>query len=115
MDDPILYTPFLDDMREWLGDDVLVPLLDCAPEALRAEMGALRVAWHRADLDEVRETGHRIKGAAGSVACRRLASMAHTFQMLDGLEDSRMLDTLHAAVEDAASAITAYSSGLKSR
>lgn len=112
-DEPILDTPYLDDMREWVGGEALITLLACAPEALKAELAILRAAWDRADLSEVRETGHRLKGAAGSVACRRLAAMGHTVQTLRGLDESHLLDMLDDAVEAALSAIAAYAEGLK--
>jgi HPt (histidine-containing phosphotransfer) domain-containing protein len=34
----------------------------------------------------VRETAHRLKGAAGSIGCRRLSDMAHRLQRMDETE-----------------------------
>lgn len=113
LDDCILDHPYLDDMREWVGDDVIATLLSSAPEALRAEIASLRAAWERADLAEIREVGHRLKGAAGSVACRRLASMGQMIQTLPDLpKDAGFLDPIADAVEEAAISIAAYVDGL---
>lgn len=103
---PLLDTPYLDDMRGWLGDDVLASLLLTAPESFAAELATIETKWRNADLREVQEAGHRLKGAAGSVACRRLSDAGQTFQMLSGLDRPAMIEDLKTEV--AAAALAEY-------
>ncbi|HSV28296.1 MAG TPA: Hpt domain-containing protein [Candidatus Omnitrophota bacterium] len=110
-DAPLLDVPYLDDMREWLGDEALAGLLATAPEQLESELAALAGHWRAGDLAAVRESGHRIKGAAGSVACRRLSALGHRVQLLDAFDEPLLADVT-AAVAAATAALAEYRAGL---
>lgn len=110
IDAPIVDLSYLEDMRQWVGDDSLIGLLATAPESFNGELAAIRAAWEIMDLQAVRETAHRLKGAAGSVGCRRLAEMANQLQkMSEGeLAERQRLDDLIEEVRTAVVEITAW-------
>jgi CheY-like chemotaxis protein len=107
---PVLDSAYLDDMRQWVGDETVLALLATAPDSLRGEFAALRAAWAAGDLHQVHETGHRMKGAAGSVGARRLAALAHAMQNLSPAEftGTLRLDGLAAALDTAMAALAAW-------
>ncbi|MBC7905794.1 MAG: response regulator [Rhodospirillaceae bacterium] len=100
---PILDVAYLEDMRQWVGDDTLVSLLATAPDSFNGELSAIGSAWERGDLNMVRETAHRLKGAAGSIGCRRLSDLAHRLQKMDEAElsEAGYLDTLTTEISAA--------------
>lgn len=105
---PVLDIAYLDDMRGWIGDDVLASLLEVAPESFAGELASIETNWQAADLREVQEAGHRLKGAAGSVACRRLSDAGQTFQLLPALDQPGVIDELRAEVAAAKAALAEY-------
>lgn len=111
-DVPVLDAAYLDDMRGWVGDEVLAELLEAAPMSLDDMIGGVRGAWENGDLAAVHEAGHRLKGGAASIACRRLAELAHRIQTITGLEDSAALTRISREAEAAKDAIAGYRAGL---
>ncbi|MEW5727904.1 MAG: Hpt domain-containing protein [Pseudomonadota bacterium] len=109
---PVLDIAYLDDMRGWVGEEVLAGLLDAAPGSLAEMIAAIQEAWAAADLGEVREAGHRLKGGASSIACRRLADIGHRIQFLAGLDDRAVLAELEAEGGEATAAIASYRAAL---
>ncbi len=107
-DTPVLDMAYLDDMRGWVGDDVLMELLKAAPPNLAAMIEAVREAWRNGDVETVREAGHRLKGGASSIACRRLADLGQAIQLLKSLDDATLLPRLDAEERAAMAAIAAY-------
>lgn len=103
---PLLDFAYLEDMRQWVGDATLLTLLATAPGSFLGEMEAIRAAWHKGDAEGVRENAHRLKGAAGSVGCRRLAALAQTLQKVGG-EELRAHALLQTLEEEVATAIAA--------
>jgi len=83
---PVLDSAYLEDMRQWVGDATLLSLLATAPESFNGELTTIRSASEAQDFQLMRETAHRLKGAAGSVGCRRLADLAHQIQRMDMAE-----------------------------
>jgi hypothetical protein len=77
---PIIDHEYLDELRHWVGQTTLVELAEIAPEVFGVEAGAVRQAWQQGDVDALREAGHRLKGVASSLACRRLASLGQFIQ-----------------------------------
>lgn len=100
---PVLDLAYLEDMRQWVGDDTLLSLLSTAPESFAGELTAIGAFWDSGDLHMVRETAHRLKGAAGSIGCRRLADMAHRLQKMEDAElvDAGHLGALNEAIDAA--------------
>ncbi len=107
---PVLDNAYLEDMRQWVGDSTLLGLLATAPDSFTGELAAIRSAWNAKDLQTVRETGHRLKGAAGSVGCRRLADLGHQFQKLEPqhLEHPDRLAALESEIDRAVAEVTAW-------
>lgn len=107
---PVLDPAYLDDMRQWVGDETLLNLLATAPDSFNTELASIRLAWNSGNAQAVRENAHRLKGAAGSVGCRRLADMAQALQkMADGdLVAIERLDTLEQEVASAIAAATCW-------
>jgi Signal transduction histidine kinase len=107
---PVVDDSYLEDMRQWVGDDTLLGLLGSAPDSFTGEMAIIRAAWECGDLDVVRETAHRLKGAAGSVGCRRLSSFAHVIQKLEAATLARrdMLEQLEDEVAAAAAQVCCW-------
>lgn len=103
---PLLDHDYLEDMRQWIGDATLLTLLATAPDSFRSEQDAIRAAWHAGQVDNVRENAHRLKGAAGSVGCRRLAALAQALQKV-AAEDLAALDLLQELEMEVAAAIAA--------
>ncbi|MCR6632298.1 MAG: response regulator [Magnetospirillum sp.] len=103
---PILDGSYLDDLRQWVGDATVLTLLASAPASFNDEMAAIRAAWSRRDPQSMRENAHRLKGAAGSVGCRRLAELAQTLQKMRDEEilAPTRLDELAGEVEAAIAA-----------
>ncbi|MBC7950655.1 MAG: response regulator [Rhodospirillaceae bacterium] len=83
---PVLDLAYLEDMRQWVGDDTLLSLLSTAPDSFSEERTAMSTGWQNGDLSMVRETAHRLKGAAGSIGCRRLSELAHRLQRMTEAE-----------------------------
>lgn len=108
---PIIDDAYLEDMRQWVGDATLLSLLATAPESFTGELAAIQAAWQSGDLAAVHETAHRLKGAAGSVGCRRLAETAHRMQKLTQAEfgEARHLDQLIAEVTTAKIEVSQWS------
>lgn len=107
---PVLDPAYLEDMRQWVGDATLVTLLTTAPDAFQEELTAIRAAWHDGNLQGVRENAHRLKGAAGSVGCRRLSDTAQTIQKItrEDLGNAGYLSQLEAEVATAVAAATQW-------
>ncbi|HLO75177.1 MAG TPA: ATP-binding protein [Magnetospirillum sp.] len=107
---PVLDDAYLEDMRQWVGDATLLSLLATAPTSFFDELQAIRAAWEAGDITGVRENAHRLKGAAGSVGCRRLAEVAQGLQKLPDadLGATGHLDQLAEAVEAALAATTTW-------
>lgn len=79
---PVLDMDYVEDMRHWVGDATVTSLMTSAPQSFTQELADLREAWHEGDIQTVREKAHRLKGAAGSVGCRRLSDLAQIIQKL---------------------------------
>lgn len=105
---PVLDHAYLEDMRQWVGEATVLALLAGAPASFDEELAAITRAWESGDKRRLRENAHRLKGAAGSVGCRRLADVAQSIQHEDGPGDRRRLDRLTAEAAAAAVAITAW-------
>lgn len=103
---PLLDHAYLEDMRQWIGDSTLLTLLSTAPDSFNGELAAIRTAWLGRMVEEVRENAHRLKGAAGSVGCRRLAAMAQDLQKVV-VEELDLPDRLHALEMEVATASAA--------
>lgn len=104
---PVIDDDYLEDMRQWVGDATLISLLETAPDSFNGEMTAIRQAWDTGDVQTIRETSHRLKGAAGSVGCRRLADLAHVIQKLTPTDVAgrQLLESLEQEVAMAAAEI----------
>lgn len=100
---PVLDLDYLEDMRQWVGDDTLLSLLSTAPASFDGELTTIGAAWDSGDIHMVRETAHRLKGAAGSIGCRRLADLAHRLQKMteEELSDRSHEDVLAQEVKAA--------------
>lgn len=107
---PVLDEAYMNDMRQWVGDGTALTLLAAAPDSFRDELQAITAAWNNGDGKSVRENAHRLKGAAGSVGCRRLAETAQILQRSDiqDLNDRQPLERLTADVTAAIAATTAW-------
>ncbi|MGE5545911.1 MAG: Hpt domain-containing protein [Solirubrobacterales bacterium] len=105
---PVIDIAYLEDMREWVGDDTLRTLIDDAPASIAAELASISQSWQADDLHAVRENGHRLKGAAGSLALRRLADLGHTVQRIDDLADGQVLGLLEDTAAEALRALADY-------
>lgn len=95
---PVLDPTYLEDMRQWVGNEALQALLATAPDSFRAELAAIQAGWTAGDLRAVRENAHRLKGAAGSVGCRRLADAAQVLQKIGAItpDGTNSLERLRA-------------------
>lgn len=107
---PVLDSAYMDDMRQWVGDATALTLLAAAPESFRDELAAITAAWGNGDEKTVRENAHRLKGAAGSIGCRRLADAAQALQKTGALNlaDRAPLDHLTQEVAAAIDAAAAW-------
>ncbi len=107
---PVLDPAYLDDLRQWVGDATALTLLAAAPESFRDELAAITAAWHGGDAKGVRENAHRLKGAAGSIGCRRLAEAAQALHKTEAIDlgDRAPLQRLTAEVAAAIDAATAW-------
>lgn len=107
---PVLDPAYLDDMRQWVGDSTVLALLAAAPQSFRDELTQITEAWQARNLRGVRENAHRLKGAAGSVGCRRLADTAQSIQKSGDadLGDPCLLQRLNTDVDAAIAATTAW-------
>lgn len=107
---PLLDQAYLEDMRQWVGDSTLLTLLATAPASFSDELAAIRAAWHGGNVDAVRENAHRLKGAAGSVGCRRLSALAQTLQRVaaEELTSPALLQELETEVAAAIAAATQW-------
>ncbi|MGE5514461.1 MAG: ATP-binding protein [Bacteroidota bacterium] len=107
---PVLDPAYLDDMRQWVGDATLLTLLATAPDSFNDELASIRTAWRDGDLQGVRENAHRLKGAAGSVGCRRLAEVAQAAQKITAadLATPTLLRELETGVVAAIAAATQW-------
>lgn len=103
---PVLDPTYLDDMRQWVGDQTLLTLLASAPESFMTELAAIRLAWEDGNAQGVRENAHRLKGAAGSIGCRRLADLAQAMQGIAD-DDLSALGRLRELETEVATAIAA--------
>lgn len=103
---PLLDHAYLEDMRQWVGDTTLLTLMSTAPESFNGELEAIGAAWQSGNVTGVRENAHRLKGAAGSVGCRRLAAMAQALQKV-AAEDLRRTDLLNELKHEVAAASAA--------
>lgn len=106
---PVLDPAYVEDMRQWVGDQTLLSLLATAPESFNTELNAIRLAWNSGNGQGVRENAHRLKGAAGSVGCRRLAEMAQSLQKMADM-DLIAIERLEALEQEVAAAIAATTS-----
>ncbi|MBX9635806.1 MAG: response regulator, partial [Magnetospirillum sp.] len=107
---PVIDRAYLEDMRQWVGDTTLLSLLATAHDSFTGELAVIRKGWASGDLTSVRETAHRLKGAAGSVGCRRLADLSHRIQKLTQAElgENQILEDLIQEVAIALEAISQW-------
>ena len=107
---PALDPDYIEDMRQWVGDSTVLALLAAAPQSFREELSRITAAWEAGDSRTVRENAHRLKGAAGSVGCRRLSETAQAIQKGDpsDLSDRHLLDRLTAEVDRAIAAAATW-------
>ncbi|MGE5478101.1 MAG: ATP-binding protein [Bacteroidales bacterium] len=109
-DAPVLDGHYLEDMRQWVGDSALLTLLATAPDSFNAELASIQAAWREGNAVSARENAHRLKGAAGSVGCRRLAELAQQIQKLNpsDLGDPGLLGRLEGEVAAAIAATSQW-------
>lgn len=107
---PVVDRPYLDDMRQWIGDDTLLVLIEHAPRAFLGEACELRRLWDIGDMMAAREVAHKLKGSASSVGCRRLSEAALAAQLALESDNSgrEILEAVAREVEIALDGLHAY-------